>query len=205
MRMRRLIPVRTRPAFALVALLMTPLLMTGCAQSPQILQVKPDIGTALPQTGNGQEIALSVVDGRRSDVLGTRSGSPASTSTIRVPAHDVIPKLQTQAEQALRRMGFSPVEDGSTNATLTLTLADLSYGPVEADAPLLDAAQLQAVLRAQVANDGGTYTGTYTAKRKQSFAIKPDWDSNNRMVSDLLSNALRRTFSDPELSRQLKD
>jgi len=203
MRMRRLIPFRAHPAFALVALLMTPLLMAGCAQSPQILQVKPDIGTDLPHTGNGQEITLSVVDGRRSDVLGTRSGEPASTSTIRVPAHDVIPKLQTQAEQALRRMGFSPVANGADNTKLTLTLADLSYVPVEADAPLLGAAQLQAVLRAQVVNDRGTYTGTYTAKRKQSFAIKPDWDSNNRMVSDLLSNALQRAFSDPELSRQL--
>ncbi|WP_280563989.1 MULTISPECIES: YajG family lipoprotein [unclassified Chromohalobacter] len=203
--MRRLIPIRTRSAFALVALLMAPLLMNGCAQSPQILQVKPDIGTDLPHTGNGQAIVLDVVDGRRSDVLGTRSGSPAATSTIRVPAHDVIPKLQTQAEQALHRMGFSLAEDSNANATLTLTLADLSYAPGEADAPLLDAAQLQAVLRAQVANDGGTYTGTYTAKRKQSFAIKPDWDANNRMVSDLLSNALQRAFSDPELSRQLKN
>ncbi|MCI0508678.1 putative lipoprotein [Chromohalobacter marismortui] len=200
--MRWLIPVRTRSAF--VALLMAPLLMAGCAQSPQILQVKPDIGTDLPHTGNGQEIALSVVDGRRSDVLGTRSGEPASTSTIRVPAHDVIPKLHTQAHQALRRMGFSPVAGEHGKTTLTLTLADLSYAPAEADAPLLDAAQLQAVLRARVVNDSGTYTGTYTAKRKQSFAITPDWDTNNRMVSDLLSNALQRAFNDPELSRQLK-
>ncbi|MBZ5874584.1 YajG family lipoprotein [Chromohalobacter israelensis] len=192
------------PTLALAALLLALLVIGGCAQSPQILQVKPDVGASLPQTGNGQAIAVSVVDGRRSDVLGTRSGEPSSTSTIRVPAHDVIPKLQTQAENALRRMGYTPTREGGTGAALTLTLADLQYAPADADAPLLDAAQLQAVLRAEIVNDGGTYTGTYTAKRTQSFAIKPDWETNNRMVSDLLSNALRRAFSDPELSRQLQ-
>lgn len=189
----------------LVILFLSMLVIGGCAQSPQILQVKPDVGASLPRTGNGQAVAVTVVDGRHSDVLGTRSGEPASTSTIRVPAHDVIPKLQAQAENALRRMGYAPTRENSQDMPrLVLTLADLQYTPADAEAPLLDAVQLQAVLRAEISNDGGTYTGTYTAKRKQSFAIKPDWETNNRMVSDLLSNALQRAFNDPGLSRQLQ-
>jgi len=193
-----------RQWFALkcVAALVMVGVLAACAQSPQILSVDPKVSGGFPHAGNGQPVTLNVVDGRDSNVIGTRSGSTSATSTITVEANDVIPKIQTQAENALRSMGFTPTQNGG-GPTLTLTLAELAYARGSADEPLLGASQLQAIIEAKVENGTNTYTGRYTSKRKQSYAFKPDWDTNNRMVSDLLGDALDRTFRDQQLANLL--
>ncbi|KFF50599.1 MULTISPECIES: YajG family lipoprotein [unclassified Salinicola] len=178
-------------------------LLAACAQSPQILSVQPKVSGGFPHTGSGQTVTLNVVDGRDDNVIGTRSGTASATSTITVEAHDVIPKLQAQAENALRSMGFNPTTQDTGGPSLTLTLAELDYARGNADEPLLGASQLQAIIAAKVENGSNTYTGRYTAKRKQSYAFKPDWDTNNRMVSELLSSALDRTFRDQQLANLL--
>lgn len=186
---------------------MAPLLLLGllaaCAQSPQILSVNPKASGGYPHTGSGQSVSLEVVDGRSSSVIGTRSGTASATSTITVEANDVIPKIQAQAENALRSMGFNPTSQNNGGPRLTLTLAELDYARGTAEQPLLGASQLQAIMQAEVVNGGNTYTGRYTAKRSQSYAMKPDWDTNNRMVSELLSNALDRTFRDQQIGNLL--
>lgn len=190
-------------AFKGLAVLLLLGLLAACAQSPQILSVSPKVSGGFPHTGNGQSVSLEVVDGRDSSVIGTRSGSPSATSTITVEANDVIPKIRVQAENALRSMGFNPTSSNAGGPSLTLTLTDLAYARSTAEQPLLDASQLQAIIQAEVVNGGNTYTGRYTAKRSQSYAVKPDWDTNNRMVSELLGNALDRTFRDQQLANLL--
>ncbi|MFC3283017.1 YajG family lipoprotein [Litchfieldella rifensis] len=178
------------------------LLLAGCS-SPHYLQVDPKVTANIPQAGGGQQVTVNAVDGRESEVLGTRSGAAMSTATITVYAHDVVPKLQTQAEQAVRQMGLTPTtESAEGRPSLTLTLTRLGYERGDAQ-PLLGNARLEAVLQAQAVNGGNTYTGTYTSRREQSYAIRPDREDNTRMVNELLSDALNRTFRDPELGRLL--
>lgn len=179
------------------------LLLAGCAQSPQYLDVSPTISSNLPQAGSGQAVTLTTADGRESDVLGTRSGKQMSTDTISVPAHTLMPKLQQQAETALRQMGFKPTsQEAEGRPNLTLTLTQLSYQKGAAQA-MLDKAVLVAKLQAVVENQGSVYTGIYTAKREQSYALTPDYEKNNQMVTELLSNALDRTFGDPQIGQLL--
>ncbi|WP_163650461.1 YajG family lipoprotein [Modicisalibacter sp. 'Wilcox'] len=178
-------------------------LLAGCAQSPQYLNVEPQVTTAVPRAGSGQAVTLATVDGRDSDVLGTRSGKRMATDTITVPAHTLMPRLQQQAQQALQRMGFAPTEaTAEGRPSLTLTLAQLSYEKADAK-PLLDKARLIARVQAVARNGGTTYTGVYTAKREQTYALKPDTRENNQMVSELLTNALNRAFSDPAIGELL--
>ncbi|WP_136066706.1 YajG family lipoprotein [Modicisalibacter radicis] len=179
------------------------LLLAGCAQSPQYLSVEPTVSSNLPQAGSGQAVTLTTADGRESDVLGTRSGKQMSTDTISVPAHTLMPKLQQQAEAALRQMGFEPTsQEAEGRPSLTLTLTQLSYQKGDAQA-MLDKAMLVAKLQAVVENQGSVYTGIYTAKREQSYALTPDYEKNNQMVTELLSNALDRTFGDPQIGQLL--
>ncbi|MBZ9556487.1 MULTISPECIES: YajG family lipoprotein [Modicisalibacter] len=192
----------TRRALGLMGLLAT-LLLAGCAQSPQYLDVNPTVSGNLPRAGDGQMVTLATVDGRESDVLGTRSGKRMSTDTITLPAHTVIPKLESQAEAALRQMGFQPTsQPAEGRPSLTLTLTQLSYAKGNAQA-MLDKAQLVAKLQAVAENDGTTYTGVYTSRRSQSYALTPDYDKNNQMVTELLSDALDRTFGDAAIGELL--
>ena len=178
-------------------------LIAGCASSPHYLQTSPKVSGNLPQVGSGQSVTVTVVDGRESDVLGTRSGAAMASDTITVEAYDVIPKLQAQAEAALSRMGFNPTSQAAAGRpSMTLTLAQLSYEKADAE-PVINKAQLLARLRAEVTNDRLIYTGTYTAKREQTYAIVPSREANTEMVNDVLSRALARTFNDPQIGQLL--
>lgn len=177
--------------------------LAGCA-SPQYLQLSPERSAAVPQVGSGQQVTVIAQDGRESDIIGNRAGGGMSTAHITVSSHELIPRLQEEAERAVRDMGFSPTtEQAQGRPSLTLELASLNYGRGDSGQPMVDEARLEGVLRAIVQNKGTTYTGTYTSRRTQGYAIRPGSDSNTRMLSDLLSDAMNRAFSDPELGRLL--
>ncbi|MBT2770691.1 hypothetical protein J7J47_00400 [Halomonas sp. ISL-60] len=177
--------------------------LAGCA-SPQYLQLSPERSAQVPQVGSGQQVTVIAQDGRESDIIGNRAGGGMSTAHITVSSHELIPRLQEEAERAVRDMGFSPTtEQAQGRPSLTLELASLNYARGDSGQPLVDEARLEGVFRAIAQNKGTTYTGTYTSRRTQGYALKPDADSNTRMLSDLLSDGMNRVFSDPELGRLL--
>lgn len=190
--------------FALLAWLAIALMLAGCA-SPHYLQPAPKRTVSVPLAGQGQTVIVTAVDERQSEVIGTRSGSAMSTSTIIVDPRQLSAALQAEAERAVRDMGFAPSATGQADSPrLTLTLAQLGYERGDSQA-LVDEAQLRAVLVAEAVNAGTTYTGTYTATRSQQYAIgmRPSKKSNLAMIETLLADVLNRAFSDPELAQLL--
>lgn len=176
--------------------------LAGCS-SPHYLQVDPRRTVPVPQTGSGQAVTVTAVDDRDSEVIGTRTGSAMSTAVITVDAHELVPRLQAEAQRAVREMGFTPTtERAEGRPSLTLTLDHLGYERGESR-PLIDEARIEAVLIAEATNGGRTYTGTYTSRRTQSYAVRPGKEANTRMINELLSDGLDRAFRDPELGRLL--
>ena len=192
-----------RQLLNLSAALLASVWLAGCA-SPHYLQLSPERTADVASVGDGQEITVLAQDGRESEVIGNRAGGGMSTAQITVNSHEVIPRLQQEAERAVADMGFTPTREAAEGRpSLTLELDSLSYAQGNSDQPLIDEARLEGVLRAIVRNDGTTYTGTYTSRRSQEYAVKPDKDTNTRMLNDLLGDALNRAFSDEDLGRLL--
>ncbi|AZM95333.1 YajG family lipoprotein [Vreelandella venusta] len=195
--------MRRRHFLHLSGALLTSVLLAACA-SPQYLQLSPERSASVPQTGSGQQVTVIATDARESEVIGTRSGGNMSTAQITVSSHELIPQLQAEAERAVRDMGFTPTRDAAQGRpSITLELAGLNYAKGGSGQPLIDEARIEGVFRAIAQNKGTTYTGTYTSRRTQGYAIKPGEDANARMLNDLLSDGLNRAFSDPELGRLL--
>ncbi|WP_458525429.1 YajG family lipoprotein [Onishia taeanensis] len=187
--------------WALTMLLL--LAVAGCSSSPQYLKAAPQVSGNLPASGSGQAVTLSVIDGRESDVLGSRSGAVMGTDTITLQTGDVLPQLRSQAEYALRQMGFTPADDtDATRPRLTLTLERLDYAHGNRQ-PLLGEAELEAVFEAEATHGGEGYVGRYTSRRSQSYALRPDVEENTQMINDLLSDGLNRAFGDPALGQLL--
>lgn len=188
----------------LLAWLAIMLIISGCA-SPHYLQPAPKRTVAVPLVGQGQTVTVITVNQRQDSVIGTRTGSAMSTSTITIDPAQLKAALQSEAERAVSDMGFTP---GSANQAsgprLTLTLAKLDYGRGRSRA-LVGEAHIEAVLIAEAVNAGTTYTGTYTATRNQSYAVgvRPSKASNLTMIETLLADVLNRAFSDPELAELL--
>ncbi|AIA75531.1 hypothetical protein FF32_11970 [Halomonas campaniensis] len=195
--------MRRRHFLHLSGALLTSVLLAACA-SPQYLQLSPERSASVPQTGSGQQVTVITADARESEVIGTRSGGSMSTAQITVSSHELIPQLQAEAERAVRDMGFTPTRDAAQGRpSITLELASLNYARGNSGQPLVGEARIEGVFRAIAQNKGTTYTGTYTSRRTQGYAIKPGEDANTRMLNDLLSDGLNRAFSDPELGRLL--
>lgn len=191
---------QTALGLMLMALLLS---MAGCASSPQYIQANPKVSSDLPESGSGQAVTLTVIDGRESDVLGSRSGAVMGTDTITLQTADVLPQLASQAEYALRQMGFTPTGDtDAQRPRLTLTLKRLDYAHGNSQ-PLLGEAELEAVFEAEAQNGGESYVGRYTSRRNQSYALRPNQEDNTQMINELLSDGLDRAFGDPAMGQLL--
>lgn len=111
-----------------------------------------------------------MVDGRPGPSLGTRGGLYADTSTLTVRSEDVVPKLQAQAETAVRLLGYTPSANAYNAPQLTLTLAELKYQSPK-DGVYVTQADITATFRADVQNSSRRYTGRYGASLNQRFGM----------------------------------
>ena len=176
--------------------------LVGCAHSPQNLQPQPKLTAPLTAVGQGQPVVVRVVDGRPSPVLGTRGGLYPETSAISVQGQDILPRLQAEAEAAVRLLGFTPSPNAYNAPQLTLTLAELKYQSPK-EGTYVTEADISASFRADVQNSSRRYSGRYGASLNQRFGMAPNQETNTKLVSDVLSDALTRTFKDPTIGQLL--
>jgi uncharacterized lipoprotein len=188
-----------RVLFGLLAV--TSLTLVGCAHSPQQLSPQPKLNAQLAPVGHGQPVVVRVVDGRPGPTLGTRGGMYPETSSISVSSNDIVPKLQAQAEAAVRLLGFTPTSGGNA-PQLTVTLADLKYQSPK-EGLYVTEATISSTFRAEVRNNGRSYNGRYAASLDQRFGMAPNQETNTKLVGDVLSDALTRVFQDATIGATL--
>ena len=180
----------------------TSLTLVGCANSPQQLTPEPKITTQLAPVGHGQPVSVRVVDGRPSPTLGSRGGLYPETALVSVNAQDVLPKLQAQAEAAVRLLGFTPSPNAPGAPQLTITLAELKYQSPK-DGLYVTEASIGATFKSDVNAGTRRYSGRYGASLNQRFGMSPNQETNTKLVSDVLSDALTRLFKDPSIGSLL--
>jgi len=176
--------------------------LVGCAHSPQQLDPNPKLNGTINPVGQGQPVVVRVVDARPSPTLGTRGGLYPETSAGIVPSAKVIPKLQAQTEAAVRLLGFTPSPNAYNAPQLTLTLAELKYQSPK-EGLYVTEANIGATLKIEVQNAGKRYNGRYGASLNQRFGMAPNEQTNTKLVSDVLSDALTRVFRDDNIGRLL--
>lgn len=180
------------------------LALAGCAHSPQQLDPTPKLTSEISPVGQGQPVAVRIVDGRSSPTLGTRGGLYPETSAVIVPGAKLLPKLQAQAEAAVRLLGFTPSANAVNAPQLTLTLAELKYQSPK-EGLYVTEANIGATFRVEVQNGGRRYTGRYGATLNQRFGMAPNEQTNTKLVSDVLSDALTRVFKDQNIGQLLAE
>ncbi|OEC55368.1 MULTISPECIES: YajG family lipoprotein [Pseudomonas] len=178
------------------------LTLVGCALSPQQLSPQPKLTGPLTPVGQGQPVVVRVADGRPSPVLGTRGGLYADTSNVTVQGQDILPRLQAEAEAAVRLLGFTPSPNAYNAPQLTLTLAELKYQSPK-EGLYVTEADISATFRVDVQNATRRYSGRYGASLNQRFGTAPNQETNTKLVSNVLSDALTRAFKDPSIGQLL--
>lgn len=178
------------------------LVLVGCAHSPQQLNVQPQILVPLNPVANRQPVVVAVQDTRSSKILGTRGGIYPDSSSITIN-DQALQLVRQQTEQALRQLGFDVVPEGTPNANrLTLSLADLRYQSPATT--YVTEASISATFAAEARSLNQQYQGRYGASAQHRFGYAPNQQTNTRLVSEVMSDALTRVFKDPEIARILQ-
>lgn len=179
-------------------ILLASLLLTlgGCAQSPQQINLTPQIKVN-SHLNNQPSVHLSIVDKRPSQSLGTRGGTYRDSNHITL-ASDIQSMLKPVASAALTEMGISVDQPSPMPTELQIWIEKLQYDVNDAQTlPLEIRLQVQI---AAVANKGGQQQiSRYESSKVHKFLTPPDTEKNEEIINEIISITLTRLLNDPKL------
>ena len=178
------------------ALLVAVTLLAACAQSPQRINVAPTLTLAGDMTGNGRAIIVSASDQRPSKVLGSLGGVYGSTATLTI-ANNLEQALTQTANGLLAAQGYVVNSPDPSARQLIIVVENITYEML--DQSVGSAVKLTATLRADVTKGGETFSGRYSTEGEHRGAMSPNREDNEKYVNELLSDTLKRMFSDNRL------
>lgn len=179
----------------------TALWLSACAYSPQQLNVQPVLTIGSGESfGNGRPIAVSASDQRTNRVLGSLGGVYKNSSTITI-SNDLESALARAANGLLATQGFVVNSADASAVQLHIIVESITYETP--DEGVGQAVKLHSALRAEGTKGGETFSGRYESDSDRRSVTKPDAKENEKMVSELLSNTLKRMFEDPHLRQFL--
>lgn len=171
--------------------------LSACAYSPQQLNVQPVLTIGSGETfGNGRAVAVSASDQRGDRVLGSLGGVYGKSSTITI-GNDLESALTRAANGLLATQGFVVNSADASAVRLNIVVENITY--TMPDEGVGTTVKLHAAFRADGEKGGETFNGRYESDSERKMVTKPDAKDNEKMVSDLLSNTLKRMFEDPKL------
>lgn len=181
----------------LFALITSITLLSGCALSPQAVDIYPQVQVTGPAYGQGRQISVEVNDQRAIQALGSRGGVYGNTSTITIN-NNLAAAVQTAAQNALQQLGFNG-NSSAKPAQMVISIETLTYDTTQNK--LIYNVALEAVLKVTTTVDGSIHEGSYTTLGKHQFGQAPDAAKNASIINKLLSDTIDRAFSDPNLAR----
>lgn len=177
-------------------LIVVAVLLAACAQSPQRIVVAPTLTLSGDMTGNGRAILVSASDQRPSKDLGSLGGIYGNTATLTI-ANNLEQALTQAANGLLAAQGYVVNSPDPSALQLNIVVEKISYEPLEQ--AVGSTVKLIATLRADVTKGGETFSGRYTSESEHRTVTRPEVDDNEKYVNDLLSDTLKRMFSDNRL------
>jgi len=169
--------------------------LSGCAG--QQATITPTVVAEKEALGRSVEVSTTVRDVRTDPVVG-RCNPNSSVSGKLTVACDPAPAIRSALERGLREKGFSPaVARDSVVRSLNVELTELTYTANQQGDRLV--AKAVAVLSVKAGNNGQTVDRKFTGETVWKLSgdnIEPDFD---KLLSQTVSKAISRLFSDYEL------
>ncbi len=167
--------------------------LSACAQTGQVVTLKPGQDLSESSEGDGREVAVRVVNEMEDIVLGrleNRRGEHAVITTDRDPV-----KVMTEATRdALRSKGFQPVgwsEDAAR--TLTVRIRRIEH-VVTANVPRKVDTRVE--LAFEAGNAGRSLRGAARAGRSDTTLASPTAERNGIWISEALDSGLERLLGE---------
>lgn len=178
----------------------TVLLFTACAYSPQQIVIAPTIDAPAVNYGAGRTIAVTAKNDKAGQVLGSRGGIYEETSVVTV-ANDLAEMLAEITKEQLSNDGFNATDLPTLGVEkvpfIELTIEDIKYELTQVISP--KKLTLSVVIAAEVYNGRETYTRRYATTQNYTLIVAPTMNKNTELLNKAFSETLTRMFNDPQL------
>jgi uncharacterized lipoprotein len=179
-------------------LIMFVLVINGCALSPQVIVINPDLYVEKTSTATKPVILrLDVIDGRSSEFIGKRGGIYEETSDISTDPN-MNASISRKLATALNSMGYMVARQGeASDVALTVRITNIDY-KINKEKVLYKVetkVDIQAVCRKGTRE----FTGGYSAIRKKEYVKVPSMGQNETIVNETVSVALQTMLKDADL------
>ncbi len=183
---------------ALFALLLVVVLATSCAWVPQEARLRIDAATAASDAGRGVRVAVKVHDRRPESVLGHR-GIDSDNAAI-TTRQNLVVLFRDAVIEGLARKGFKATDyDGETPLVLSVEIRKVQYSTdMEFWKGIV---KTEAWLVASMHKGGVRFEQNYTGKRQMTSVEAPRAKTNERLLNEAISEAVRTMIEDPNLLR----
>ncbi len=170
---------------------------TGCAYSPQKVNLRPVALIAPSDRGAEVVIAVKVVDERPSQSIGNRSDAYGMGAEIR-SEDDVTIIVTEEIRRGLLAKGYRLADaDTPAEAKLNVEVRLLEYST--STGFFTGGIHLRSALKAEATRGSGTYEKLYRTDREERVAVVPTAATNAEWINRSLAEAIQMLFSDDAL------
>ncbi len=186
------------PFISLAAIGAAAVFTLGCAWVPQNARLKISPGATASEVGRGVKVAVKVHDRRPISVLGHR-GMDSQYAAI-TTTQNLTLLFRDALIEGLARKGFNAADfDGEPGRVLTVEIHKVEYSTD------LDfwrgVAKAEALLTAWMSKDGVRFEQNYQGRRKEKAVESPRASTNERLLNEAISEAVRGLLEDQSLLR----
>ncbi|MEA3241427.1 MAG: YajG family lipoprotein [Pseudomonadota bacterium] len=183
-------------------MIMSIMLMLGCATLPQRLVIQPSIQTiAADNIADHQEISLRVIDLRPENPLGYLEDGHGNRQPF-LATRELDMVIEKVLAAGLRKKGFIPLSGvHENNISLTVEIQQFNHrvSPGIVKVPV----QTKISLRTTAVNGGRKLTSYYSIDKQAVLALRPGIQQNQRLVNEALTAVLEQIFQDQKLFNML--
>jgi uncharacterized lipoprotein len=176
--------------------ILTCLIFSGCALSPQMVTITPDPEVPAANVGGNQPVAVTVTDKRAQQALGTRGGVYKDTALIRA-SNDLGATVAEIIKSGLQRQGFNAYNPPEGATQLEVVIDTLEYIPESG--MVVNRVDTRAVVIALASRSAADHRGVFKSEVQHDIPVTPSAERNQAMITDVLKRSLERLLSDPKL------
>ena len=170
--------------------------LSGCAFTPQAIELQPKVNVVESSIGQGRVVYVNVVDERGKTTLGIRGAGVGADLTLKGDLRTII---RSSTIGGLTRQGFSPTMETVPGAReLRVEVRSLDYQVIRGfwQGTLRTTCSLKAICKQGTARE---YERLHNGKYEVGVQVVQSDDRNTRFVNTAVSRALNEMLGDKSL------
>lgn len=194
-----------RTRFFLVVLVLG--LTSGCAFTPQVVEIQPELDVQTSDLGRGAEVAVYVVDERDNKELGRR-GTGAMKGAAITTEQDMAVVFRDAIIAGLTEKGFVASTASSAAPVGSGALLRVDIRNIEYETSMgfwTGGVHVRGSMKGTATKSGESYDNFYQIDDEKRVMVVPGADSNEQMINTTVSAVIQEMFNDADLFQFLAD